>query len=295
MHFDGLDRFVAYGRFLLLSGVLAGAGIALGSTSALADACTDLGNCQLFQGECWCEVPGGGVTAADVCGYPAGYIGAFYSLNGLGSADGCENPADPMSFGMPCPAVTGVADGDRARTIITGLGFTPRAGLCDAGSDCDADCATNPNSLDGAWGSSLLCWDNFARWSRDQAGFTRCTNAEPLTLCEEALAASETSLGTCSTDLSSAESQLADADGDGVVDSRDACTDSASGAEVDPRGCDPTQFCAGFDASVKDGRKACKKADWQNDEPTQTGNERDCTIQKNGKGVADDTCVPAVL
>ena len=292
---------------LFLSATFFGAGMIIGSTSALADACTDLGNCVVYQGECWCQKDAP-TTGAEVCGHPAGFTGTFYSLNGLESEHGCEDETNHTASGA-CPAVAGVADGARARAILMALGEVPNPTWCADGSDCDADCATNPLNGDGGWGSALSCWDNHARWNRADDGFVRCANVEvqvalqneiagaiaSLAVCNGDLGTCSTDLGTTQMDLADAEAQLADADGDGAVDSRDACADTPAGAEVDARGCDIAQFCGMFDASQKDGRKGCKKADWMNDEPTQKGKERDCNIAKNGKGKADDTCVPASL
>lgn len=291
-------------KSLFLSAAILGAILVLGSTSASADACTDLGNCVVFEDECWCE-KAPGESGNETCGYPAGFTGTYYSTNGLESADGCELEGDHMSFANPCPAVAGVADGARSVAILTALGVDPIPATCTPAS-CDGDCATNTS---GNGGTSLACWDNHARWNRTLGGFVRCANVEAQVVLQEQLGTSDANLalcsgdlGMCSTDLSSAsvalaaaEAALADADGDGVADSRDACADTAAGAEVDASGCDVTQFCSAFDASQKPGRKACVKADWQNDEPTQKKKERDCSIQKNGKGKADDTCVPAVL
>jgi len=292
-------------KSLFLCAAVLGASLALGATSALADACTDLGNCLILDSECWCEVPGG-VSGAEICGHPAGFTGTYYSVNGLESGHGCENEADHEQIN-PCPPVAGVADGDRARTIITALGVTPSVIFCPDPGNCGADCASNiifgggDDGGAGGMGTDLTCWDNHARWNRTAAGFVRCANVEAEVVLQEQLGISHANLalcsgdlGLCSTDLSTAEMALADADGDGVTDSRDACADSASGAEVDARGCDAAQFCSVFDASQKDGRKGCNKADWQNDEPTQKKKERDCSIAKNGKGKADDTCVPAL-
>ena len=63
--------------------------------------------------------------------------------------------------------------------------------------------------------------------------------------------------------------------------------------EVGPSGCSHEQFCNSVDASVKGGKKLCKKSDWKNDEPLMTGRDRDCAVDKGGSGRGDDRCVPA--
>lgn len=59
-----------------------------------------------------------------------------------------------------------------------------------------------------------------------------------------------------------------DEDGDGLLDTRDACPGSLPDASVDTAGCSQEQFCATFD----NGR-LCRRADWRNDEPLRA---RDC-------------------
>lgn len=81
-----------------------------------------------------------------------------------------------------------------------------------------------------------------------------------------------------------------DADGDGEADSTDACPQTPAEVAVDSGGCSQAQFCAGFDATTKRGARTCKVADWENDEPV--GKPNDCTVDRGGKGSADDRCVP---
>lgn len=86
----------------------------------------------------------------------------------------------------------------------------------------------------------------------------------------------------------------ADQDGDGVADARDRCAGTLEGALVDAEGCTLAEFCARIDASDSSQRGLCVKLDWQNDEPGRIRrSERDCVIDRGGKGRADDRCVPA--
>src|SRR5262249_9668022 len=107
----------------------------------------------------------------------------------------------------------------------------------------------------------------------------------------------------CSLDLTSTQAALAssqaalaaanaDSDQDGRRDVDDACPNTAPGAAVDQAGCSLEQFCATFDAGTHDGKRACKHADWKNDEPVMRASERDCTIRR-GATISDNVCVPA--
>ena len=87
---------------------------------------------------------------------------------------------------------------------------------------------------------------------------------------------------------------FADEDSDGKPDSVDTCPGTPTAEAVDSDGCSLAQFCARF--SVVDTtreRRACKKADWDNDEPLMRMSERDCAIDKGAKGRQDDLCVPS--
>jgi hypothetical protein len=103
--------------------------------------------------------------------------------------------------------------------------------------------------------------------------------------CESDLAAAGADLATCEDDLATA---TADADADGTGDSADACAATPAGDEVDQAGCSLAQFCAGIDVATKAGAKACKKADWSNDEPVMGKKQADCAVDK-----VADLCVPA--
>ncbi len=77
-----------------------------------------------------------------------------------------------------------------------------------------------------------------------------------------------------------------DADHDRVLNGADRCADSKRFSRdgshiVDSDGCNQEQFCAQFDVTTRDGRRACIRADWQNDEPVMRRNERDCRVQRN--------------
>src|SRR5262249_14477696 len=49
-----------------------------------------------------------------------------------------------------------------------------------------------------------------------------------------------------------------DEDGDGERDSNDRCPGTPTGEVVDDAGCSLTQFCSRFDATTRDGARACK-------------------------------------
>ncbi len=83
-----------------------------------------------------------------------------------------------------------------------------------------------------------------------------------------------------------------DSDQDGEDDSTDSCLDTPEAETVDGNGCSIDQFCSVISAADRTGSRTCKKADWHNDEPLMRGRERDCTINKQGRGRDDDLCVP---
>jgi hypothetical protein len=114
---------------------------------------------------------------------------------------------------------------------------------------------------------------------------------EQLAQCNADLATKTTELTETTTDLVQAAADLtaaqteiavmtSDTDGDGVADQRDACAGSAGGAPVDDLGCSQAQFCGAVAVASRSGRKACKKADWKNDEPLMSARQADCRYDK---------------
>jgi hypothetical protein len=133
-------------------------------------------------------------------------------------------------------------------------------GVCDAqASQCETDLVTEQNAL-------ATC----------QA--TNMTTSEMLADCD-------TSLNTCL-----GNPLLSDTDGDGVPDPLDRCPNSAVGTTVDTAGCSRAQFCATFDATTPLGARACRRADWQNDQPT-ASSPKDCVVNRGIPGPQDDRCV----
>ena len=123
-----------------------------------------------------------------------------------------------------------------------------------------------------------------------QSNLAQCSS--DLGLCGVDLGACDTDLTQCDSDLSTClATGIPDTDGDGETDSTDACPGTATGVEVDDAGCSLEQFCTSVDATVKGGRKLCKKADWKNDEPIMKRADRDCRTDRNGPGREDDECV----
>jgi hypothetical protein len=101
----------------------------------------------------------------------------------------------------------------------------------------------------------------------------------------------DTALSQCQTDLAAATT---DADGDGLTDPYDICPETPAGEDIDQAGCSLAQYCDSFDATTKDGQKACKKADWKNDEPVASKKDLDCKFDKGLKGTPPEgyLCVP---
>ncbi len=111
--------------------------------------------------------------------------------------------------------------------------------------------------------------------------------------CHEELEGMAEELDAAKADLEVLAAETADADVDGQRDQDDVCPSTPAGQAVDQGGCSQTEFCATFDAATKSGAKACKKADWKNDEPLlKKKADRDCTVDKGEKGGADDRCMP---
>lgn len=130
------------------------------------------------------------------------------------------------------------------------------------------------------------------------AAFVTCQG--DLGATEATLSQSAASLNQCQTDLGATSQALAQAqadlasatnddDGDGIRDSNDVCAGTPAGTPVDQVGCSQEQFCNGIDVATSAGRRACKKADWRNDEPTMKSSEADCRVDRSA--LQGDRCV----
>ena len=106
-----------------------------------------------------------------------------------------------------------------------------------------------------------------------------------------------TPLEACRADKGDAEDALAnltaDSDGDGFRNAEDACPTTPAGAAVDQQGCSQAEFCAAIGATTAARRKACRKADWRNDEPLMRPKDADCTVVKGDPSGPAFRCVPA--
>lgn len=83
-----------------------------------------------------------------------------------------------------------------------------------------------------------------------------------------------------------------DEDADGVPDHLDRCATTPLALSPDESGCSQEQFCRQVDASTRLGMRACRKADWRNDEPLMRGSERDCQVVRDDAGVRCEPAVP---
>ncbi|HXJ34915.1 MAG TPA: thrombospondin type 3 repeat-containing protein [Candidatus Eisenbacteria bacterium] len=105
----------------------------------------------------------------------------------------------------------------------------------------------------------------------------------------------ENDLAQCRADLVTVQARMTsavpDADGDGRADDHDGCPSTPLGAAVDQVGCSRAEFCASFDATTPAGRRACRKADWKNDEPVMTKKGADCAVAKGRSGGRTLHCV----
>lgn len=170
---------------------------------------------------------------------------------------------------------------------------------------CEGDLSTCQGALTASEGQRIQCGADLSACTADLSGtqtnLTICTTdlgtcQGDLQATQDALGTSNAALATCNGDLSICQANLLlqDADGDGLPDPLDRCPGTTPGTNVDDSGCSQVQFCAQFDAATRDGSKACKKADWKNDEPLmKPAKEADCAVDKGLKGTEDDTCVPA--
>ncbi len=170
---------------------------------------------------------------------------------------------------------------------------------------CEVDLSTCQGSLTASEDQRIQCGADLSACTTDLSGtqtnLTACTTdlgtcQGDLQATQNALGTSNAALATCNGDLSICEANLLlqDGDGDGVPDPLDRCPSTPAAQPVDDAGCSQAQFCAQFDAATRDGAKACKKADWKNDEPLmKPAKEADCAVDKGLKGTEDDTCVPA--
>ena len=125
----------------------------------------------------------------------------------------------------------------------------------------------------------------------DQRGFPRPQGAA----CDVGAfeqAAPDAALAMCVEDLSECRALIRDGDGDGEVDGTDRCPETPPGEAVDDAGCSRAQFCAGVEATTREGKRTCRRADWGNDEPLVQRIE-DCAVAKGGSGSDDDRCVPS--
>ncbi len=154
----------------------------------------------------------------------------------------------------PAPGTDG--DGDGVPDASDNCRVTPNADQLDADGDGLGDVCDTPDA-------------------ECQSRLTECTTTR---------AAMEGELGRATASLATA---TADADGDGHRDMDDACPGTTSGAAVDQAGCSQAQFCAAVDAKTKAGQRACRAADWKNDEPVQKKKNQDCTPSKPAR-----TCDP---
>jgi hypothetical protein len=143
--------------------------------------------------------------------------------------------------------------------------------------------AGNPSGCLDAQGNPL---------STDQRGFPRPSGpACDIGAFEQTQP--DAALGMCAIDLADCRADLTpDTDGDGEIDLTDRCPGTPMDVAVDDAGCSLAQFCARFDVTTREGKRACKRADWKNDEPLRHRSEMDCTIAKGGHGPEDDACVP---
>lgn len=200
-------------------------------------------------------------------------------VDGDGRGDLCDNcgavpnayqlDSDGDGHGDACDNCASIANADQADGDGDG-----RGNVCD---NCVA--MNNPDQIDAdADGLGDACDPFPSDPDNDQA---QCDADRAQ--CQSDLTACTTTAGVCAVDLTSCRANplLADTDGDGRPDPLDRCPGTASGAAVDSDGCSQAQFCGTFDATTRDGVRACKKADWRNDEPLMRSRDANCVIDRH--------------
>jgi len=105
----------------------------------------------------------------------------------------------------------------------------------------------------------------------------------------------QNALRQCQADLQVVHAEMStavpDTDGDGRADDHDRCPATPWGATVDETGCSRDEFCARIDAATAAGRRACRRADWKNDEPLMNRAAADCAVAKGASGGPRFRCV----
>ena len=113
------------------------------------------GNCARIGKECWCYYPQS-TLPSDVCGYPQGYGGRYYSIGKHGS--------DTVHLPL---------------AIIKAVGKAHTSSCTNSNNGCIPDCATNTCTIHGCQGTALTCYTNEKRWRRnDFAGIVRCEDMD---------------------------------------------------------------------------------------------------------------------
>jgi hypothetical protein len=221
------------------------------------------------------------------------------------SSDNCPNDPNPGQedvdldlIGDVCDPFPNDRDNEQAQCEADLAVCDAGAGTCPADLvTCETELGECTNDLGGAAADLVQCSADLGatQATRDAAlaDLTSCQGG--LGQCTSDLAEATGDLGQCSSDLGAVQAALdaatADQDGDGVRDP-DQCPGSASGP-VDLAGCTVDQFCGSIDATTVIGKATCKRSDWKNDEPLMRSSARDCDLDRNGSGAADDRCVPA--
>ena len=239
------------------------------------------------------DVPFGG----DGCGLPGN--GTLTVVTPMPLAATISVPLGPSPVASPArPTAVGLhPDGGRAYVASQGtnnlaaidtttnlvLAFAP------VGSD-PAGIAVGPACL-----TAIDC-DDGNQCTSDECGGTGVCTHQPIAGCGVTTSStSSTSSTSVTTSTSTSTSttiaaMCGDEDADGESDVSDRCPGTDAGEEVDDAGCSVIQFCARFDATTHDGARACRKADWKNDEPLMRRREADCQIESTPGG---KRCVPA--
>jgi hypothetical protein len=219
--------------------------------------------------------------------------GYYLSATGwLEVSFGTTTNAD-VAFSLSAHSHESVYAGEVTSLAFDNLVVTQGEVVCE----CSVDTLTNlmdcQNGLVQCEGDLAQCAIELGNSTNDLAICEASLTGEQAELlqCQNDLSTSQADLGQATADLSTCNADLADethdTDADGRRDLDDLCPGTVT-VPVDNDGCSQSQFCAQLDVTIRDGRRPCRRADWHNDEPG--GRARDCAIDHNQSGRADDTC-----
>jgi hypothetical protein len=179
-------------------------------------------------------------------------------------------------------------------------GLAPQVGECEAEllscyettSGLVGELTTSEAGLTICAGSLFTCQADLTQAGADieSCNASRVGLESDVASCGDQVSAAAVEIAALEVERDALVAAAVDTDADGVHDLVDSCSATPLGEGVDDSGCSLPQFCSSVDVNEAAGRRACKRLDWQNDEPIMRGVNRDCTRLRNGSAQA---CVPS--